>query len=85
MPPFVFFAGIAEEHMARQLFAKAEGSRTLGLVFCAVELRLDDGMPWAPWICKVDKFHIHRLEAVLLACKEAKSFRVIKKMIVSGI
>lgn len=38
MPPFVFFAGITEENMAGQLFAKVEGSRTLRLVFCAVEL-----------------------------------------------
>lgn len=38
MPPFILFARVTEEDMAGQLFAKAEGSRTLGLVFCTVEL-----------------------------------------------
>lgn len=38
VPPLVFFARVTEEHVAWQLLAKAEGSRTLGLMFCAVEL-----------------------------------------------
>lgn len=82
MPPFVFFVGVAEEHVAWHLLAKAEGSRALRLVFCTVELWLDDGILRAPGICEVDKFHIHRFKAVVLAWEEVESFRVKKKRLV---
>lgn len=58
MPPFVFLIGVVEVHIAGKLFAKAEGGRSLRLVFGPVELGLDDEMLLAPWIREVLIFQI---------------------------
>lgn len=64
MAPFILLIGVVEVHVAGKLFAKAEGGRSLGPVFCPMELGLDDEMLWAPRICEVHKFEIQGLKAV---------------------
>lgn len=78
MPPFVPFVGVIEEHMAGQLPAKGEGSRSLRLMFGSVKLRLDHVIRWAPGVGEVDEFHIHGLKAVLGSCEKRKSFKVVQ-------
>lgn len=78
MPPFVAFVGVIKEHMAGQLPAKGEGSRSLRLVFGSVKLGLDNVIRWAPGVGEVDEFHIHCLKAVLLPCEKRKSCKVVQ-------
>lgn len=73
MPPFIFLIGVVKVHIAGEPFAKAESSRSLSLVLCPVEFGLDDEILWAPGICEVDKFQIHRLKAVFSTCVTVKA------------
>lgn len=67
-PPFILLIGVEKVHIARKLFAKAEGGGSLCLVFCPVELGLDHKILRTPWICEVDIFQIQCLKAVLATC-----------------
>lgn len=72
MSPLIFLIGVEKVHIAGKLFAKAESSSSFRLVFCPVELRLDNEITGAPGICEVDKFQIHGLKAVLSTCARVK-------------
>lgn len=54
MPPFIFLIGVVKVQIAGELFAEAEGGRSLGLVLCLVEFGLDNEILRAPGIREVD-------------------------------
>lgn len=73
--PLVFLTGVVKVHIARELFAKAECSRSLRLVLRPVKFGLDDEMIWAPRIGEVHIFQVYRFKAVILTCiPEKKKF-----------
>ncbi len=79
MPPFIFHIGVDKVHIAGELFAEPKSSRSLGLVLCLVEFGLDNEMLWAPGICKVHKFQIHGLKAVLSTCVTVEMRRAVRE------
>lgn len=72
MSPLIFLIRIVKIDKTRELFAIAEGGRTLRRMFRPVEFGLDDEILGAPGICEVDVFQIHTLKAVVPTCVENK-------------
>lgn len=66
--PLVFLIGIVKVKVAGNLFAIAEGGRSLLLVLCPLEFGLDNKMFRAPGICEVDIFQVNGLKAVFSTC-----------------
>lgn len=81
--PLVFLTGVVKVHIARELFAKAECSRSLRLVLRPVKFGLDDEVIWAPRIGEVHILQVYCFKAVISTCIPENT-RSLRKFCVSG-